>query len=58
LCAIQFTRVGGVDVELCGRALPAEPDADPDEPPRVELTCRVKVSARAPIAATRRTLPQ
>lgn len=48
VCAIQFTRIGVVEVELCGHALPAEPDADPDEQPRVELTCRVKVSARWP----------
>ena len=46
VCAIQFTRVGGVDVELCGRALPAKSDAEPDEPPRVELTCKVQVSVR------------
>jgi len=45
VCLIQFTKVGGVDVELCGHTLPAESDADPDDQPRVQLICKVTVSA-------------
>lgn len=44
VCSIQFTRTGGVDVELCGHILPPEGDADLHADEHVRLTCKVKVS--------------
>ena len=38
----QFTKIGGVDVELCGHTLPAESGADPHTDARVQLNCKVK----------------
>jgi signal transduction histidine kinase len=40
--AIKFTKVGGVDVELCGHVLPTEGDSDPHADARVQLNCKVK----------------